>query len=138
MKRVLTLLFLFTLIWSCDKKDNQVPVPAVDFSVNLSNPSYLNLQSPSGWVYVNGGSMGIIIYRNSQTEFNAYDRHSPYLVTNRCRVAVDSSNFFVLDACSNSKFLLTDGSPVSGPAEVSLKTYQTSFNQNSNVLRVYN
>jgi len=138
MNRILGLIITIAALLSCKKQQDQVPIASVNFSVNVSNPSYLNIQSPGGWVYVSGGSLGIIIYRNSQTEFSAYDRHSPYMVENRCRVEVDSSNFFVVDYCSDSKFLLTDGSPVSGPASNSLTTYQTSFNQNSNVLRIYN
>lgn len=138
MNRIFATLLIVFGIFACKKQQQQVPLASVNFSINISNPSYLNIQSPGGWVYVSGGSMGLIIYRNSQTEFSAYDRHSPYMVENRCRVEVDSSNFFVIDYCSDSKFLLTDGSPVSGPASNSLTTYQTSFNQNSNVLRVYN
>jgi nitrite reductase/ring-hydroxylating ferredoxin subunit len=138
MNRILGIILTATALLACKKQQDQVPIASVNFSVNVSNPSYLSIQSPGGWVYVSGGSLGIVIYRNSQTEFSAYDRHSPYMVENRCRVEVDSSNFFVVDYCSDSKFLLTDGSPVSGPASNSLTTYQTSFNQNSNVLRVYN
>lgn len=138
MNRILIIFLIICGTLACKKQQDQIPIASVNFSINISNPSYLNIQSPGGWVYVSGGSLGIIVYRNSQTDFSAYDRHSPYQVENRCRVAVDSSNFYIIDACSDSKFLLTDGSPVSGPASNSLTTYQTSFNQNSNVLRVYN
>lgn len=138
MRTLILLYCIGILCVQCKKNEQQVPVPGVDFTINISNPSYINLQSPSGWVYVSGGSLGIIIYRNSQTEFSAYDRHSPYQVSERCQVAVDSTDLFAIDPCSDSKFLLTDGSPTEGPATVPLTSYQTMFNQNNNVLRIYN
>jgi len=95
------------------------------------------LSVPGGWTYVNGGSRGIIIYRVSNDQFNAYDRHCTYDSSNSCAlVSVDVTNINGLDDCCGSKFLLTDGSITNGPANLPLKKYQTNFD--GQVLRVFN
>jgi nitrite reductase/ring-hydroxylating ferredoxin subunit len=121
----------------CKKDDTGIPLVAVDVQLNVNNPSYFNISVPGGWVYINGGSKGIIVYRKSVDEFMAYDRHSPYQSENGCVVVVDSTtNVTVIDECSDSHFLLTDGSVFNGPAGLPLKQYQTSFS--GSILRIYN
>ncbi|TXC78815.1 Rieske (2Fe-2S) protein [Luteibaculum oceani] len=129
------LLFLFLL--ACKKEENNfIPVPAVDFTVNINNPQYINLKSTGGWVYVSGGSKGIILYRSSEENINAFDRHATYQPDNNCRVMVDSSDIAAIDTCSNSRYLLSSGNPISGPATLPLYQYETTFN--GDVLRVFN
>lgn len=114
---------------SC-RKDNytQMPSVPVNITININNPSYSNLQVSGGWVYVTGGIEGIILYRRDSQVINAFDRLSPYQPERYCRVFVDSSDVFAVDTCSNSKFLLYDGSANSGPANQPLLQYATTFN----------
>ena len=110
----------------------------VNFYVNTTDPGFIDLNGVGGWVYVTGGSKGIIIYRKSVTEFMAFDRHCPYHPSDACsRCEVDTTNnLFVFDNCCGSKFLITDGSVQQGPAYVPLKSYYTSFD--GLILHVYN
>ena len=140
MKRFIQTTLILTLflgiVTGCRDRNNGVPLVAVDREINITLPSYSSIAVTGGWVYISGGSKGIIIYRKSTDEFMAYDRHSPYDVDEGCTVNVDSNNVEIIDPCSGSKFSLFSGSVTLGPATLPLKQYSTSFN--GTILRVYN
>ena len=138
MKNWFYILLIFTFFISCSKEENaNIPLVTVNITIHVNDPAFNVISVPSSWTYVNGGSRGIIIYRVSNSEFKAYDRHCPYDATNSCAlVSVDVSNITGLDDCCGSKFLLTDGSVTNGPANLPLKQYNTSFD--GNVLRIFN
>lgn len=129
MKKILTLLALtFLLLPACrDTREGVVPYVPVNITINVNEPAFFNLTVPTGWVYVTGGSRGIIVYRKSQTEFIALERHSTYETQNNCAVVVESNNQIIKDPCSGSKWLISDGSVVEGPASRPLMTYDVSF-----------
>ncbi len=136
-------LFLLALTFvlisdGCRKKEDLVPNVYVNFTIFLSDPEFATLQTIGNYVFVTGGVSGIVIYRNSQTEFTAYDRCCTYKPSERCAVLPDTSNsLFLRCPCCNSKFSLIDGSVQSGPAERALTSYSASFDQN-NTLQVTN
>lgn len=123
---------------SCRKSQTSgVPPVMVDISINVNNPAYAALAVPGGWLYLTGGSQGLIVYRASNNEFRAMDRHCPYQPAELCRVKVDESELVARDSsCCHSAFLITDGSVIEGPAATSLQRYNTSYN--GTVLRIYN
>lgn len=135
-----TLFYMATalvLATSC-KKDNTTGVPPVqlDVSINITLPEYVDLQVVGGWVYLTGGSQGLIVYRTSQDGFIALDRHCPYQPENFCRVYVDESEVIARDtACCHSAFLIVNGQPTEGPSSFPLKSYNTTFN--GTMLRIY-
>jgi hypothetical protein len=132
----LSLLFVL----SCKKdKDHPVPSIAFDFNIDLTLPSYQDLNGVGGWAFVNGGIKGIVVYRQSYDVFVAWERMSPQDPENSCPTGLtpDSTNFLVLnDVCSGAKFSMYDGSPISG-STWGLRKYQTLWN-GSNLLRIYN
>lgn len=121
---------------SCRRNQDQVPLVAVDFYININEPSNFNLQTITGHETYIGGSLGILVYRNSPDEFTAYDRHSPYDVDAACQVEVLDDNTIVEDPCSGSQWVITDGTVIQGPAGANLQQYNTSFNDP--ILHVYN
>ena len=128
-----------SFIFSCKKSTNH-PIPSIpfDITINTSLPSYNSLQGVGGWTYVTGGVQGIIVYRKSSDEFVAFDRQSPAQQT-ACKKPLtnNTDNFLQLeDSCSNAKFSLFDGSPISG-SEFGLRQYQTQWN-GSSTLRIFN
>ena len=129
------LLVLFPFA-ECKKDKDQVPNVYVDIYLYTTDPAFSPLNATSGSTTVSGGSNGIVIFRKSQTEFMAYDRHCPYKTSEKNQVSVDASGLIAVDSKCNSKFLLTDGSPNSGPASNPLKRYQTAFD--GSVLHIYN
>ena len=126
------------LIIGCKKDNNSgIPLVSVIIYLNSNNPEFVNLNVVGGWTYITGGSRGLIVYRSSNSEFKAYDRHCTYDSSNSCAlVSVDVSNIRGLDDCCGSMFLLTDGSVTKGPANLPLKQYQTSFD--GSVLHIFN
>lgn len=137
---LLTTLCLGVLLGSAGcKKDERggVPLTPLDISINVNNPSYIDLAVPGGWLYLTGGSQGLIVYRASTDEFVAMDRHCPYQPADQCRVFVDGSEIQARDtACCHSSFLITDGSVVEGPSALNLQRYNTTFN--GTTLRIFN
>lgn len=136
---IFVLVFFITLL-GCNKNTKH-PVPSIPFDVtiDINLPSYNALIGVGGWTYVNGGSKGIIVYRRSIDEFIAFDRHSPADADGSCEWPLfpDSDNFLELkDSCSNARFSLYDGSPISG-SEYGLRQYQTVFN-GTDLVRIYN
>ncbi len=128
---------LVLVLASC-KKDRQdgVPLTGVDISINLNLPAYNDLMVSGGWVYLTGGSQGLIVYRFSD-EFVALDRHCPHQPENLCRVVMDEGGVTASDtACCHSQFSVLDGTVLQGPAATSLRRYNTTFN--GTVLRIYN
>lgn len=127
------------LLPGCKKETTSgVPPTTVNISINLSLPEYNDLMAIGGWVYLTGGSQGLIVYRASETDFYAMDRHCPYQPQNLCHVTVDASQVTAVDtACCHSKFLIvTGGSVQQGPATTGLQQYHTNFN--GSILRIYN
>ena len=123
------------------KKNSFHPVPslALDVTIDINLPSYINLTGVSGYAYVNGGSRGVIVYRRGIDDFIAFDRHSPADVNGDCPQALtpDINNFLMLlDTCYNASFSLYDGSPISN-SDFGLRQYQTIWDGNSK-LRIHN
>lgn len=139
-KQILTTAWLLAAMLvsvRCGKDRGVIPNVLVDISVNINNPSYISLTAVGGWMYFSGGSRGIVVYRYSNDQFNAFDRHCPYEPENTCGVlSLTSDNISVKCACCDSKFLLTDGSLQNGPAVQPIRRYQTTFN--GSILRIYN
>ncbi|XOV68914.1 MAG: hypothetical protein ACFHU9_06960 [Fluviicola sp.] len=132
--------FFVLLIASC-RVNNNHPVPNVPFDVtiDMTLPTYDDLQGVGGYAYVNAGSRGVIVYRRGVDDFVAFDRHSPADVNGVCAqpLTPDDNNFLLLnDTCNNAQFSLYDGSPVSG-AEFGLRQYATGWGGGT-TLRIYN
>ena len=79
MKNWLCIIFITLFILGCSKdEDEYIPLVRVDLTIYTNDPAFNVISVPGTWTYVNGGSKGIIIYRASNSEFKAYDRHCTY------------------------------------------------------------
>lgn len=122
--------FLLLTTFGCRNRDHGV-IPSVPFerTLNILTPEFFELQVPGGWVYHTGGSRGLIIYRKSDTEFTVLERHSTFEPQNSCAVVVAEDGVIVEDPCSDSQWLIMDGSIVNGPAAVPLRVYNWSYQE---------
>ncbi|MBK8339580.1 MAG: hypothetical protein IPK99_06035 [Flavobacteriales bacterium] len=136
--KILIPLLAGVLFLACRKEQQGgVPLTTVDFQINVNNPAYIDLAVPGGWLYLTGGSLGLIVYRKSMDEFVAMDRHCTYQPAELCKVFVDESEVIARDTtCCGSAFLLLDGSVTEGPAALGLQRYNTNFN--GTTLRIFN
>ncbi len=134
MKKVC--LFIFCMLMACDKESYDFPQVDVSLFLYINNPEFFNVEVPGGWMYLNGGVGGILLYRKNLEEFIAYDRASTFNPTSKCQVYVENDNITISDPCSESLFLITDGSIIQGPANQPLKRYNTVYNGNN--LSIFN
>lgn len=129
--------------FACKKKTQQnnnnsnVPYTQVNITIYPNDPLYFKVQTPGGWMYLNGGTNGIILYRKTASEFVALERTSTYYPEDPSALAkVQSDNFTCKDTVSGSKWQIVDGVVMSGPATIALKRYNTNYDNNA--LRIYN
>jgi len=123
----LCLSFLLSAVYGYSQADE--PIPFANFpeiTINLTFPQYGMLKSDGGYVEIDGGVRGIIVYRMDATTFFAYERNCPYRPTEACaRVDVDISKIFLIDRCCGSTFGFADAYVTGGPARYSLRRYRT-------------
>ncbi len=135
-------LIIITLLISCERNKNDViPDVYVDFTLDILD--YPPLESITGSAIVDADDMhiaerkyaggfdgnGIIIYRSSPEEFNAFDRTCPHdwEINNRSiKVNVDFTEA-ICPQCSTHYALSSFGTPTSGPGRYQLKNYKTRF-----------
>jgi hypothetical protein len=136
----ISLFLLFTpglFIPSCESNKGQlIPVVKVDI--------YLLLYADLGdmWIgsskLINGGVNGIVLYRESDLEFFAYDRTCT-MFPEHDEAVVEKPTFFGVFECPECKstFLLMNGAePNSGPARYPLVQYSATVQ--GDVLHIYN
>jgi len=124
MKQLLLLLTIALTLLSCGKSGDVIPSVAVNFQASLTDPRLSALNVRGGAVLVNGyGVSGLILYREADGGYAAYDRCSSYMPQNHCAVTLDAGNFTATDPCSGAKFSLIDGTPAKAPAARSLRSY---------------
>ena len=139
------ILFAFAAIGlgSCKKENlnNQLGIPfvRVDEYIITSLPSNIPLNNVGGWIYYNGGSRGIVIYRRAFDEVVAFDRHCTWQSENACgTVSVDTTNNVILNcACCDSRFSLIDGGVLQGPSVFGLLPYRAAI-IDFNTIRLFN
>lgn len=129
------LIFIFA---GCEetKNESDIPFAIVEETINLNNFEFLALKTIGGYVEINAGVRGIIIIRESNNVYRAFEKNCSYQPLNSCaNVEVDESGLFLIDLCCASKFDFS-GFPFEGPATRPLLEYQTMLS--NNFLRVSN
>jgi hypothetical protein len=122
------LLFLPVLLFACENDPIPAEIPLASFDdifINLDLPEYQPLDV-QGFVYVQagGGSNGIILYKNSPTDYNAYERTCTFDPFNATAIIeVTPGNISMVDYSCNSYFAFDNGQPQGGPAFVPLRQY---------------
>ena len=127
---------------SCfNNDDDVVPWTEVKVKINTLDAKYIDLQNINGRVIVKNegyGGNGIIVYRASESGFNAFDCTCTYEVSDTCAVILDEGNIVgaVCPVCGSKYELVNCGMPTSGKARHSLKSYRVSYNEPD--LRIFN
>ena len=87
---------------------------------------------------ISGGVNGIVIYRESDLVFHAFDRTCTMWPEHDAAVVEDPTFFGVYECpeCGSSYLLMNGGEPNEGPAQYPLVEYHTSLNRD--VLHIYN
>jgi hypothetical protein len=140
-------LSVFLFLPACSKDEmNVVPETLVNFTININNyplgltQSIVLTNTMVGTPNLGYDNNGIIIFRNSQSEFFAYDRTCTYHVEESYAVNIGSSSLFaVCPACSSLFQLSFSGFPSDESlATYPLKQYRATFYPNTMDLYVTN
>lgn len=143
---------LLLVLNSCNKKNDVIPDVIIDFTLDIYDPQFVNLNALGGSVTVDANTNnwgrfaagfngnGIIIYCGVD-EYLAYDRTCPHdYEVNGLSVKVNinptSSIEAVCPKCSTIYSLSANGTPASGIGRYPLKNYRTSFD--GRYVRVWN
>ena len=132
------LLLVLASCTSCGEQQQYIPYVPVNFDIDLNLPAYNTLNFPGEALALPGGSKGLYVYRYTLDEFVVLDRHSTYDIPMGCKVTLDADNITLQDNsdCSESQWLMLDGSVMNGPATLPLHRYRTTLN--GSILHVYN
>lgn len=111
--RKLLLLCLLISTFSCEKNDTDDLLQdiSVDVVIDLNLPQYIDLQTPTGWVYTNGGLKGILIQNIGvgNPPYKAFERACP---NNDCVSPMTFDGSLKLTCkCDASEYSIIDGSP---------------------------
>lgn len=133
-------LFLLVIAMACDKERNApIPYVFVDFTIDLNGPSSSDLVGIQGFIIrPNDGVKGIIVYHQGVDDYVAFDRSCPYQTNDACAlISVDNSNRSIaVDSCCESKFFISNGNRIQGPASAPLRYYLVTLS--GNLLHVTN
>jgi len=123
-KNRIQLIMAFALVTASYQVYSQAAFPTI--TVNLSYPQYQRLRTDGGYAYIEGGGLrGIILYREGENSFRAYERACPHHPEESCAVVqVDMSSLYMIDRCCKSTFNFSDGQPTCGPAQRQLLQYR--------------
>ena len=135
---------------ACKTKNSDViPDTFVDFTIDLNNPRFIDLNVVGNTLAVTASDLGIfslgynnhgiLIYRASEEEFYAFDRTCPFEEDLSQIVQVDNAGDVTAECpvCHTEYVLPSFGYPTDkGPGVYPLKKYQA--NLSGSYLRIYN
>lgn len=129
MKKTKIQLIIFVIaLFAATQSYSQGAFP--DITVNLTFPQYQRLKMDGGYVYLDGGMKGIILYHVNDNTYVAFDRVCPHDLNSNCEVQVDGSSLFFIDHCCKSTFETSNGQPTRGPATRALIQYRIEVSEN--------
>ena len=117
----------FLPLSGCVDTPGVIPYVDVQVDLNLSLPAYNNLNFPNNWLYISGGSRGLIVYRYTLDEFVVLDRHATWDVGAGCQCTVSPDGYTIEDPCSGSQWYIFDGSIIQGPTTAPLERSTTTW-----------
>jgi nitrite reductase/ring-hydroxylating ferredoxin subunit len=122
----LLFIVLFLVFPNCDDTEDYMPDILVNVQIDPATLSQFAIGSATYCPY-EGGVKGIIIYRESQDQFYAFERLCTYYPQDTCAINIDNSKTTGTCPCCNSSFSLLNGSVLNDPAQYPLKQYKTSI-----------
>ena len=128
LSRLLCITTLVSLpMMGCQDTPGVIPYVDVQVDLNLNLPAYNNLNFPGNWLYISGGSRGLIVYRYTLDEFVVLDRHATFDVDAGCQYSLSQDGYTIEDPCSESEWYIFDGSIIQGPTTAPLERYTTTW-----------
>ena len=132
----LVLLSVIFLSGGCETTNYRIPYVRVDLHLNII--SELGNPPLNGYVMIDGGVNGLIVFREDFDLFHVYDRTCTLYPDHNERVEQDEDfeGVFTCPECKSRYLLLTDADPIEGPASFGLYEYPSVVD--GDLLHVYN
>ena len=138
MKRVVLVLIISLLVWSCNDQNDYIQDVYVNENINLSLPEYSDILIPGNSIFIDGGVEGIIIYHGIGNNYKIYDRNCSYEPSLACSYIDSVNSGIAFCGCCPSVFDISNsGTPINAPALLPLKQYNWNLD-NNNILRIFN
>jgi nitrite reductase/ring-hydroxylating ferredoxin subunit len=137
--RKLLLLLTIAIFYSCEKNEvlDLLPTLSVNISIDRNLPQYIDLQTPSGWAYTNGGLRGILVLNTGigTPPFKAFDRACP---NNDCSTPMNFDGSLKMKCtCDDSEYSIIDGSPQTSGHKQFAREYKVNVSSGS-ILNIRN
>ena len=126
MKNFTKLVFVLICAVNCNNETGtDYIIPETSFTIYLSSNDLLSIGNNSAKVIDNGGVMGLIVYKNSETNYLAFDRLCTNYPVDTSTVVLDVHNMIATcPKCKSTYQILLGGEVSKGPARFALKQYR--------------
>ena len=116
--------FLAIISFTCSNEKYPLPNVAVNISISPAELAVIGIGS-TAYCPISGGIKGIIIYRDSEDSYFAYERECPYYPTDDCAIEIETGNILQAKCpCCGSEYSLWTGDVLKGPSRWYLKQYK--------------
>jgi nitrite reductase/ring-hydroxylating ferredoxin subunit len=127
MRKFLLLLIVISFI-SCEKNSTNDILPTIEVNevIDLNLPEYVQLNTPSGWVYIQGGLQGIVVQNTGigNPHYKAFERACP---NNDCTTPMIFDGSLKLKcSCDNSEYSIIDGAPQNAGSNYFAREYKVN------------
>lgn len=139
---ILLIFSILKIFSACGNREETVscfPNQMISVQINLNLPSYYNLQTIGGWIYVNeqqSGTRGLIVVKNS-TGFKIYDRNAPHICPENTTTLEVKDNIKIVCPKDGAEWILSTGEPTN-VAKIQPKNYRYSYDSSTGLLSIYN
>ena len=133
---------ILSTLRSCSENNPTIscfPETNVSVILNLNLPTYFNLQTVGGWIYVDeqsSGTRGLIVVRTT-TGYMIYDRNAPHICPDTNTTLSVESNIKIVCPKDGAEWILLTGQPTK-TSKLPPKMYRYNYNSSTNILTIYN
>lgn len=138
LRKFSILVLLLLLVSSCE--EDITPFPNVSINLTLAIDTDLGNITYNQYKFIEGyGFGGLIIYRNADGDFQAYDRACTHDYEKGCILQAhpDFTEIMECPCCGSSFWLSLNGQVYEGPAKRPLKQY-TVYRLSGNMIKILN
>jgi len=125
------------MVKNCEKNRAEI-IPYVRVDIYKDIYADLGTLGPMQSMFLQGGYNGIVLFRDDENNYHAYDRTCTLWPDHNKAVIADTIFEGVLQCpeCKSRYLLINDGQVIDGPANYSLVKYHTVVNYS--MLHIYN
>jgi Rieske Fe-S protein len=135
---LITTLIISVSFTACETNRGEIiPYVRVDLYEHISSPPVVHLGIGESAI-ISGGYQGIIIYRDTDISYQAYDRTCTLWPEHTAPVRRDTTfeGVFQCPECQSQYLLINEGQVIGGPASYPLARYNAVVNQG--ILHIFN